>query len=96
MSAVPKRILPVIAISQFAGTSVWFAINAVMADLQRDVALPAAAVGWLTASVQIGFIAGTFGFALLSIADRFSPRMVFLVCSLLAGALAAATALLPP
>ena len=96
MSAVPKRILPVIAISQFAGTSVWFAINAVMADLQRDVALPAAAVGWLTASVQIGFIAGTFGFALLSIADRFSPRKVFLVCSLLAGALAAATALLPP
>ena len=90
------RILPVIAISQFAGTSVWFAINAVMADLQRDVALPAAAVGWLTAAVQVGFIAGTFGFALLSIADRFSPRKVFLVCSLLAAALALATALLPP
>lgn len=96
MTPVPKRILPVIAISQFAGTSVWFAINAVMADLQRDVALPAAAVGWLTASVQIGFILGTFGFALLSIADRFSPRKVFLVCSLLAAALALATALLPP
>jgi MFS family permease len=95
-TAVPRRILPVIAISQFAGTSVWFAINAVMADLQRSVALPAAAVGWLTAAVQIGFIAGTFGFALLSIADRFSPRKVFLVCSLMAGALAAATALLPP
>ena len=57
----------------------------------------AAAVGWLTASVQIGFIAGTFGFALLSIADRFSPRKVFLVCSLLAGAFGCAvTALLPP
>lgn len=96
MNPIPRRILPVIAISQFAGTSVWFAINAVMADLQRAVALPAAAVGWLTAAVQIGFIAGTFGFALLSIADRFSPRKVFLVCSLLAGALAAATALLPP
>ena len=38
MTPVPRRILPVIAISQFAGTSVWFAINAVMADLQRDVA----------------------------------------------------------
>ncbi|WP_298834399.1 MFS transporter [uncultured Piscinibacter sp.] len=96
MSAVPRRILPVIAISQFAGTSVWFAINAVMADLQHDVALPAAAIGWLTAAVQIGFIVGTFVFALLSIADRFSPRKVFLVCALLAGALAAATALLPP
>ena len=41
MTPVPRRILPVIAISQFAGTSVWFAINAVMADLQRSVALPA-------------------------------------------------------
>ena len=96
MTPVPKRILPVIAISQFAGTSVWFAINAVMADLQRSVALPASAVGWLTAAVQVGFILGTFGFALLSIADRFSPRKVFLVCSLLAAALALATALLPP
>jgi len=96
MTPVPKRILPVIAISQFAGTSVWFAINAVMADLQRSVALPASAVGWLTAAVQLGFIVGTFGFALLSIADRFSPRKVFLVCSLLAAALALATALLPP
>jgi len=96
MTPVPRRILPVIAISQFAGTSVWFAINAVMADLQRSVALPASAVGWLTAAVQVGFIVGTFGFALLSIADRFSPRKVFLVCSLLAAALALATALLPP
>jgi len=68
MTPVPRRILPVIAISQFAGTSVWFAINAVMADLQRSVALPASAVGWLTAAVQLGFIVGTFGFALLSIA----------------------------
>jgi MFS family permease len=96
MTPVPRRILPVIAISQFAGTSVWFAINAVMADLQRSVALPASAVGWLTAAVQLGFILGTFGFALLSIADRFSPRKVFLVCSLIAAALALATALLPP
>jgi MFS family permease len=53
-------------------------------------------VGWLTAAVQVGFILGTFGFALLSIADRFSPRRVFLVCSLIAAALALATALLPP
>lgn len=96
MTPVPRRILPVIAASQFAGTSVWFAINAVMADLQREAALPADAVGWLTAAVQLGFIAGTFVFALLSIADRFSPRKVFLVCSLAAGALALATALLPP
>ena len=96
MSAPPRRILPAIAISQFAGTSLWFAINAVMADLQAAAALPASAVGWLTAAVQLGFIAGTFAFALLAIADRHSPRLVFLACSLLGAALAVATALLPP
>ena len=35
---VPRRILPVITVSQFAGTSLWFAVNAVMPDLQRDSA----------------------------------------------------------
>ena len=95
-SAIPRRILPAIAVSQFAGTSLWFAINAVMPDLQRSAGLPPAASGWLTAAVQLGFIAGTLGFALLAVADRFSPRRVFLVCSLVGAALASATALLPP
>jgi DHA1 family inner membrane transport protein len=96
MTDIPRRILPVIALSQFAGTSLWFAINAVMADLQVSADLPAAAVGWLTAAVQLGFIAGTLVFALLAVADRFSPRLVFLACALLGAALAAATALLSP
>jgi MFS transporter, DHA1 family, inner membrane transport protein len=93
---VPRHILPAIALSQLAGTSLWFAINAVMPDLQRDAALPDAAVGWLTAAVQLGFIAGTLVFALLAVADRFSPRLVFLACTLLGAVLAAATAWLPP
>jgi len=91
--AVPRRILPAIVLSQLAGTSLWFAINAVMPDLQRDWQLPAAAVGTLTSAVQAGFIAGTLSFALLTIADRFSPRVVFLLCSL-AGAGCNATAAL--
>jgi predicted MFS family arabinose efflux permease len=96
VSTPPRRILPAIAISQFAGTSLWFAINAVMVDLQAAASLPASAVGWLTGAVQVGFIAGTFAFSLLAIADRFSPRLVFLACSLAGAALAVATALLPP
>ena len=79
---VPKRILPAIVLSQLAGTSLWFAINAVMPDLQRDWQLPAAAVGSLTSAVQFGFITGTLVFALLTVADRFSPRQVFLLCAL--------------
>ncbi|MCD6079107.1 MAG: Major Facilitator Superfamily protein, partial [Ramlibacter sp.] len=70
---VPRRILPVIVLSQFAGTSLWFAVNAVMPDLQRDWGLPATALGTLTSAVQLGFVAGTLVFALLMLADRFSP-----------------------
>ena len=92
-SAVPRRILPVIVLAQFAGTSLWFAVNAVMPDLQRAWGLPAAAVGPLTSAVQLGFVAGTLVFALLLVADRFPPALVFLVCSLL-GAIANAAILL--
>ncbi len=70
----PARILPVIVAAQFAGAS-WFAGNAVLPALQRAWDLPAAAVGYVTSAVQLGFIAGTLVFAFLAIADRFSPRL---------------------
>jgi MFS family permease len=85
--APPRRILPVIIGSQFAGTSLWFAGNAVLADLQREWGLPAEALGYTTSAVQLGFIAGTLAFAFFAVSDRISPRIVFFVCSL-AGAAA--------
>ena len=91
---VPRRILPAIVLSQLAGTSLWFAINAVMPDLQRDWQLPAAAVGTLTNAVQAGFIGGTLLFALLTVADRHSPRWLFLGCALAGAGCNAAAALL--
>ena len=81
-SPVPRHILPVLVLAQFAGTSLWFAVNAVMPDLQRELGWPASAVGPLTSSLQFGFIVGTLVFALLAIADRFAPRRVFLFCAL--------------
>ena len=89
----PRRILPVIIASQFAGTSLWFSGNAVLDDLQRQWSLPPEAIGYITSSVQLGFIAGTLTFAFFALADRVSPRLLFLVCSLL-GALANAAPLL--
>ena len=79
---VPRHILPVLVLAQFAGTSLWFAVNAVMPDLQRELGWANAAVGALTSSLQFGFIVGTLVFALLAIADRFSARRVFLICAL--------------
>jgi MFS family permease len=93
MRSVPRRVLPVIVFSQFAGTSLWFAANAVMPELQRDWGLPAEAVGTLTSAVQAGFVAGTLVFALLMLADRLRPTRVFLACCA-AGAAANAAAVL--
>ncbi|MCX2738386.1 MFS transporter [Pontibacter anaerobius] len=92
LAPTPARILPVIVFSQFAGTSLWFAGNAVLPELQASLGLRQEALGLLTSSVQLGFILGTLCFAFLSLADRVSPRLLFLLCSLL-GALANALVL---
>ena len=78
------HILVIIILSQFAGTSLWFAGNAVLPEWQTKFHLDQHAVSSITAAVQFGFIAGTFVFAFLSIADHFSPSRVFFVSSLLA------------
>jgi predicted MFS family arabinose efflux permease len=80
----PNYILPLIVISQFAGTSLWFAGNAVLPDLQQQFNLGQSALGNITSAVQLGFISGTLLFAIFSIADRFSPSRVFFISSLLA------------
>lgn len=85
MYPIKKSILPIIVLAQFCCTSLWFASNAVMSDLVQNFGLKETAVGDLTASVQFGFILGTLLYALLAIADRFSPSRVFLL-SALAGA----------
>ena len=93
MTHTPRHVLPVIVLAQFAGTSLWFAINAVMPDLQRQMGWPASDIGRLTSALQLGFIAGTLVFAILTIADKYSSRLVFLICSL-AGALCTLGALM--
>lgn len=78
-----KLILPVIVISQFCCTSLWFAGNGVINDLVLNFELNESALGHLTSAVQFGFIIGTLIFAILTIADRFSPSKVFLISALL-------------
>jgi len=90
MRSPPRQVLPVIVLAQFAGTSLWFAGNAVVRDLQTAYGLPAATLGPLTSAVQLGFIVGTLVFAALRIADRFSPARVFFASALL-GAVCNAT-----
>ncbi|MGZ3852556.1 MAG: MFS transporter, partial [Flavisolibacter sp.] len=81
MHPPPKALLPIIVFSQFAGTSLWFAGNAIINDIQ-----PASSGGFanITSIVQFGFIAGTLIFSLLTIADRFPASRVFFFSSVIA------------
>lgn len=79
----PRRILFVIVVSQFCCTSIWFAGNGVMNELLNNFSLASSGLGHLTSAVQFGFIAGTLIFALLTIADRFSPSRVFFINAIL-------------
>ncbi|MCB0601422.1 MAG: MFS transporter [Saprospiraceae bacterium] len=70
-----------IVLAQFLCTSLWFAGNAVLPGLTAAFDLGSKALGHLTSAVQLGFIGGTLVFAVLTIADRFSPSRVFFVCA---------------
>ena len=79
-----KLVLPIIVFSQFCCTSIWFAGNGVLEELVSNFHLNNLALGHLTSAVQLGFILGTFLFALLAITDRFSPSKVFFISALIA------------
>lgn len=79
-----KGVLPIIVVAQFACTSLWFAGNAIVPDLIAEFNFPTSAIAHITSAVQFGFITGTLVFAIFTIADRFSPSIVFFVSALIA------------
>ena len=80
-----SRALVLVSLSVFLASSIWFSGTAA-APLLRDAwRLSEIQASGLTASVQLGFIAGTLLYALLNLADVFRTRSVFFA-SALAGA----------
>ncbi len=80
-----KLTLPIIVVSQFLCTSLWFAGNSIISDIAKDLHLEQSFLAHLTSSIQLGFITGTLFFAVFTISDRFSPSLVFFCSSILAG-----------
>lgn len=80
--STPRHILPVIVFAQFAGTSLWFAGNAILPQIQETWNLPKDSIAQVTSSVMLGFIVGTLIFALTSLADRFNASKVFFISAL--------------
>jgi len=87
----PKA-LALLSLTELLGMSVWFSASAVVPALTAAWGLSASSQAWLTMSVQLGFVAGAMGSALLNLADRISGRWLFAASSVCAGV---ATLLIP-
>lgn len=86
------RTLLLLSLAELLGMSVWFSASAVVPALTSAWALDQSGQAWLTMSVQIGFVVGAFGSAVLTLADRIPAHRLFSGSAFLA---ALATALIP-
>jgi MFS family permease len=77
--------IPIIVVSQFFCTSLWFAGNSIISDLVKDLKLDQNFLAHITSAIQLGFIMGTLVFAVFTISDRYSPSKVFFISAMLAG-----------
>jgi len=88
-----KRVaMGLISVAEFLGMSVWFSASAAVPALAAAWNLGPSGQSWLTMSVQLGFVIGALGSAILNIADRLDSRLLFSASALLA---AGTTALIP-
>jgi MFS family permease len=76
--------LVLLALAELLGMSVWFSASALAPQLERAWALSPAQTGWLTATVQLGFVAGTAIAAVLNLADLVPMRLYFALAALAA------------
>jgi MFS family permease len=85
----PRRwqALALLAFAELLAMSLWFAGTAVAPLLQARWSLDVAQIGWLTSSVQLGFVVGTAVAAILNLADLVPSRYYVASCATL-GALA--------
>ncbi len=87
--------LALLSLAELLGMSLWFTASAVAPQLEARWALDAVQAGWLTTTVQLGFVAGTAFAAILNLADILPARR-YMALSALAGALANASLLVAP
>ena len=93
MTARPGVQRALIALVQVLGLAVWFSASAVVPALREAWQISDTASVWLTASVQLGFVAGAVTSAALNLADRVRAPLLMAVCATLAAVCTAVFAL---
>jgi MFS family permease len=87
------RALLLVSTAVFLASATWFSGTAAAPFLKEIWNLGEVGSSWLTVAVQLGFIFGTFFYALLNLADIFRTRKVFFVSALLGALVNAAFAM---
>ncbi len=72
-----NRALLIVSLAVMLSTSVWFSGTAAASTLQELWQLSSLEMSWLTISVQLGFILGTFIYSFLNLPDLFNSRSIF-------------------
>jgi MFS family permease len=80
-----RRALLLVALAAVLANSAWFSATAVVPALETDWHLTAAGSAWLVIVVQIGFVTGSVGAALLNLPDRAEPRRLIAASAVAAG-----------
>ncbi len=89
------RALAIVAVAMLLSLSAWMTATAVGPELQGRWGLTDGEVGWLTTTVQLGFVAGTAGAAVLNLADIVPARVLFSTSAALAASVNALLLLVP-
>src|SRR5262245_63207590 len=80
-----RRALLLVALAAVLANASWFSATAVGPALEHDWHLTPAGAAWLVIMVQLGFVAGSVGAALLNLPDRFEPRWLIAGSAIAAG-----------
>ena len=85
----PQRQLLLIATATVLAMALWFSASAVSAEIQTEWGLGRWGRSLLTSSVQLGFVCGALGSAIVALPDRIDPRLLFAWCAALASLMTA-------
>jgi MFS family permease len=91
--ASKRRSIAIIALCQVGAMALWFSASAVVPSLVARYDMSKFMQATLTGAVQVGFVVGCLGSAVLGLADRLDPRR-FIATAALVGAGANASLLL--
>jgi MFS family permease len=79
------RSIALLTLVEVTALSLWFVSAAILPDMLREFQISPMRQAALSSGVQLGFVVGALGSAMLGLADRFDPRRVIACASAGAG-----------